>query len=236
MQVKTAVQAAVTLLLSWTGGAVDAIGYLLLYRLFTAQMSGNTVALAVALGRGDRRIIVERGSAIAAFVAGVLLGACLLEIAKRRFRRSGFAPIIVLEIALLGAFWAVGAGSGFAPVADSRAYFILLALAAPAMGLQNATLQKVGGTPVHTTFVTGVLQRASESFVAAIAARLFDRRRDPKSEHDVAVLAPVYACYFVGGFAGAAVYLTAPVLAPITALAPLVCVAVVGIIRDPLAT
>lgn len=30
---------ALTLLLSWTGGAVDAIGFLLLYRLFTAQMS-----------------------------------------------------------------------------------------------------------------------------------------------------------------------------------------------------
>jgi len=132
----------VTLLLSWTGGAVDAIGYLLLYRLFTAQMSGNTVALAVALGLGDRRVIVERGSAIAAFVAGVLLGACLLEIAKRRFRRSGFAPIIVLEIALLGAFWAVGAGSGFAPVADSRAYFILLALAAPAMDCKMQRCRK----------------------------------------------------------------------------------------------
>jgi len=35
--VKTAVQTAVTLLLSWTGGAVDAIGYLLLYRVFTAD-------------------------------------------------------------------------------------------------------------------------------------------------------------------------------------------------------
>jgi len=87
---------------------------------------------------------------------------------------------------------------------------------------------------VHTTFVTGVLQRASESFVAAIAARLFDRRRDPKSEHDVAVLAPVYARYPVGGFAGAAVYLAAPIFAPLTALVPLICIAVVGLVRDPL--
>lgn len=75
-------KSALAVLLGWTGGAVDAMGYLVLYRLFTAQMSGNTVHLAVALGRHDLRVALERAAAIAAFVAGALFGSLVIEIVK----------------------------------------------------------------------------------------------------------------------------------------------------------
>jgi hypothetical protein len=39
--------------LAWVGGSLDAISYLALGHVFTVNMTGNTVLLAMALGAGD---------------------------------------------------------------------------------------------------------------------------------------------------------------------------------------
>ncbi len=215
-------KSALVVLLGWTGGAVDAMGYLVLYRLFTAQMSGNTLHLAVALGRHDLRVALERAAVIAAFIAGALFGALVIEIVKRRFPGAAFALTLGIEIVLLVTFWIVAAQASFAPRADSATYFALLALAAPAMAIQNVALRKVGGTVVHTTFVTGVIVVVCESLVNVVAARVFDGRRDAESEAALRVLLPVYPAYLSGGLAAALVFLARPVYAPSIGLVPLV--------------
>lgn len=125
---------------------------------------------------------------------------------------------------LLLTFWIVAARASFAPRDDSTTYFALLALAAPAMAIQNVALRKIGGTVVHTTFVTGVIVVVCESLVNVVSARVFDRRRDRESEAALRVLLPVYPAYLIGGFAASLVFLAQPVYAPAVGLVPLVVV------------
>ncbi len=135
---------------------------------------------------------------------------------------------------MLCAFWIAGAIVAFAPSEGSGAYYLLLATAAPAMGMQNATLRRVGGTPVHTTFVTGVLTNISQALAGVVASRIVDGNRNRDAEHVLAVLTPVYAAYLAGGLAAAVVFLARPSLAPPVALVPLAFACLQGVRRDPL--
>ena len=81
-------QRALAVALAWVAGYVDAVGYILLFGLFTAHMSGNTVRLGVDLGRGDASEALARAVPIGVFVIGVALGTLLVELAARdRFSR-----------------------------------------------------------------------------------------------------------------------------------------------------
>ncbi|MGE3809415.1 MAG: DUF1275 family protein, partial [Gemmataceae bacterium] len=43
-------QAGFTLLLTWSAGIVDGVGFLILFHMFTAHMSGNSIAMGVYAG------------------------------------------------------------------------------------------------------------------------------------------------------------------------------------------
>jgi uncharacterized membrane protein YoaK (UPF0700 family) len=86
----------VAFLLAWTAGAVDAIGYLVLYHEFTAHMSGNTVAMGAQLGEGNFGEAAHRLIPIPLLVLGIALGATLIEIAIRRDVRRTFSLMIAL--------------------------------------------------------------------------------------------------------------------------------------------
>ena len=77
---------------SRVGGFVDAVGYLVLFNLFTAHMSGNSVAMTVHAGEGNWAAALYRGFPIPLFLAGVVVGALLSEAPFRRGMRSTFAP------------------------------------------------------------------------------------------------------------------------------------------------
>lgn len=101
-------QAWVAILLAWIGGAVDAIGYVALFHLFTAHMSGNSVAMGAHLGREEWPEAFRRMFPIPVFVLGCALGGIVTELAGRRGARSVFAPALVLEASLLVAFMICG--------------------------------------------------------------------------------------------------------------------------------
>src|SRR6185437_16527444 len=65
--------------LTVTAGAIDAISFLALGHVFTALATGNLLFLAFALG-GQGAVPVERPAiALAAFIAGVIMGSALLR-------------------------------------------------------------------------------------------------------------------------------------------------------------
>jgi uncharacterized membrane protein YoaK (UPF0700 family) len=82
----------------------DAVGYLTV-GLFTANMTGNTVLLGIALGQGSWYTAVRGALALICFVTGAV-GSTLL---RHRFRRVGSA--LALESALITA--ALAAWIGF---------------------------------------------------------------------------------------------------------------------------
>jgi uncharacterized membrane protein YoaK (UPF0700 family) len=57
MHVRDAVKAPYhvggALALTWVAGFVDVVGYMVLYRVFVANMTGNTIALGQGLTAGD---------------------------------------------------------------------------------------------------------------------------------------------------------------------------------------
>jgi len=150
-----------TLLLAVVGGFVDAVGFLVLFNLFTAHMSGNSVAMTVHAGEGNWAAALYRGFPIPLFLAGVVVGALLSEAMFRRGMRSTFAPVLALEAFLLLLFMsfdsAVRSGSGWA-------FYFVAALPPLTMGVQNSALCRIGGMGVRTTFITGMLTNAGMEF------------------------------------------------------------------------
>ena len=157
-----------TLLLAWVAGFVDAVGFLALYHLFTAHMSGNSVWFGASFGLAEWRPALHHLFPIPLFVAGVAAGTVALELARRRRLRAPFAPALLVEVGLLAVYMLIGSAyvvEGSVQTPAVWAFYLLAALPAVAMGLQNATLSHIAGQTLHTTYVTGVLQSLAEDGV-----------------------------------------------------------------------
>ena len=152
-------QARFGVAVAWVAGFVDAVGFLTLYGLFTAHMSGNSVDVGLALGARNWVTALFRFTPIVTFVLGVALGSTVLEVSSRRQTRPLVAVVLGLESLLLAAYWVCSdiwrQGAVWRP-ADG-AFYVLTALLTLAMGVQNTTLRRVGKRVIHTTFVTGML-------------------------------------------------------------------------------
>ncbi len=84
----TTTKVAVALLLTFAAGYVDVVGYLGLYQVFTANMTGNTVHFAINLLHSHWRDAVVAGSMIPIFVTGSIVGRPIIEVgARNRIRR-----------------------------------------------------------------------------------------------------------------------------------------------------
>src|SRR3954447_13390374 len=59
----------VAVALGAVGGYIDALGFLLLYQLFAANMSGNSILLGLSLGRGQWDVALHQFLPIPLFVA-----------------------------------------------------------------------------------------------------------------------------------------------------------------------
>lgn len=148
--------AALTALLTLIAGYVDAIGYLHLGAIYTANMSGNSVALGIHSARLDWAGVWKHGWPIACYACGLLLSRLILTWAHRREIQRAAAISFFVEAAFLAGFLAIRSGT--------LAVFCL----AFAMGVQAAAIPHVGGASVYTCFVTGTLVRmfdtAAEAF------------------------------------------------------------------------
>lgn len=156
------------LVLAWTAGCVDAVSYLVLWKVFTAHMSGNSVAWAVSSGMGESSHAWHRAFAIPMFVLGVAAGAALSEMLARSGVRRIFTVAVTLEASLLLIFLLWGGAllhEGAIPPEPAWRFYLLIALVTLAMGVQNATLRRVGGVTVRTTYISGMLTNFAEQSV-----------------------------------------------------------------------
>lgn len=152
--------------MTWAAGFVDLVGFVSLYGLYTSHMTGNTVGMAREISLLDWPGVVRHGWPIATFVFGLMLGAFIYEAEKRRSIPVPFPPAILLEAILLGIFIAAATGTNFKadiPPQPAAKFFLMVALLAVPMGIQNVVIRKVGGINVYTTFVTGSLVKFAES-------------------------------------------------------------------------
>mgnify|MGYP001039492252 CR=1 FL=1 len=142
-------------LLAGAAGCVDAASFLGLQEVFTANQTGNTVLIGIALGRGEWAAFGRCGTAIGGFCVGVALAALALRGGGRGW--SGrVTGVLVAEAVLLAATAALWAPLGAIG---------LIGLTAAAMGMQSAAALHVAVPGVTTTFITGSFTRVATGLV-----------------------------------------------------------------------
>jgi uncharacterized membrane protein YoaK (UPF0700 family) len=161
----TAPRKRLVLLLAGAAGCLDAVGYLML-GLFTANMTGNTILLGLSIGREAWADALNNVLALTAFVSGAGAGTIITRGVRRISHGLG------LEAGLLAgavAVWSLfGAPRG--RVGEPEVYWLIVLLSA-AMGIQSATVRRVGEQRIATTYVTGTLT----ALATDAASDLFDR-------------------------------------------------------------
>ena len=134
-------------------GLVDAVSYIALGHVFTANMTGNVVFLGFALAGVPGLSALRSLTALAAFVVGALIGGRLAKklatLSSNRWRMIAFGSEALF---LLGATLA-SIGYVSIPFDPIRRYAVII-LTALAMGLRNATVRKIAQPDLTTTVLT----------------------------------------------------------------------------------
>lgn len=226
---------AVALLLTFSSGVVDTVGFLGIFRLFTAHVTGTTEHLGQSIVFRKEHEVIAASVIVVMFFLGSVFGRALVEAGgRRRFRRIA-SVTLTIEAAML--VIVVTAKITTRVPSGPAATGIYLALLAAAMGVQTATLTRVGPLTVHTTFVTGMINKLAQ-LVSRILFRGYDflrgratveKRAEQSTESKQATfIFFIWVCYVLGAVGGTASYLRWGMLALLVAIAGLV----VGIATD----
>jgi uncharacterized membrane protein YoaK (UPF0700 family) len=135
-------------------GLVDAVSFLSLGRVFTANMTGNIVLLAFATAHVSGLSIARSLTALLAFLAGAVLGGRVMAQATADSQIRFAAQAFLLEVAFLlaASFYAIGYRNDL--LENSFQPFALIALTALAMGTRNAAVRKLAIPDLTTTVLT----------------------------------------------------------------------------------
>ncbi len=154
----------VIILLAFAGANIDAASYISFGRVFTANMTGNTILFGLSFAQRDIPGTLRSGIALIGFILGAIMAEGLLI----RSRHPGDLPgamlvpllfeVVVLVLILLG-WWQSG------PVPDRLSIYRLIFLSAITMGSQSAAVRYLHIEGIATTYITGTLTGFSASFM-----------------------------------------------------------------------
>jgi uncharacterized membrane protein YoaK (UPF0700 family) len=197
------------LVLTFTTGLVDAVSYLGLGHVFTANMTGNVVLLGFGIaGSGGLPVIAPLVS-LGAFLVGAG-GGGILAVRMAERHPNHVARALAIEVSLIGVAVVLAAAVDVRP--DRASGDLVIALLALAMGVRNATVRHLGVPDLTTTVLTMTLTGlAADSPLAGGSGRGSVRR-----------IAAVFAM-LTGALAGALLLKTSLVL-PLLAAAALALV------------
>ena len=135
-------------------GVVDAVSYLSLGHVLTANMTGNIVFLAFATAHVSGLSIGRSLTALLAFLVGAILGGRIMARATADSQIRFAVRAFVLEVAFLLAASLWGIGYRVDLLKGSFHSFALIALTALAMGTRNAAVRKLAVPDLTTTVLT----------------------------------------------------------------------------------
>jgi len=135
-------------------GLVDAVSFLSLGRVFTANMTGNVVILAFATARVPGLSIARSSTALLSFLLGALFGGRIMSRAGAGSQVRFAAQAFLLEDAFLFAASLCAIGYKANLLEHSFQSFPLIALTAVAMGARNAAVRKLAIPDLTTTVLT----------------------------------------------------------------------------------
>lgn len=171
-------QIAGLMVLTFTSGIVDAVGFIALGHVFCALATGNVLFLGLAVAGEPQLGVSNTCTALAAFVTGLALSSAAIARLERR-GRDWFLPTIGAETAaLLGAAavsWGLVAEP---PGALTARHYVVVALMALAMGMRTATTHRLAVPGMSTVLITTSLallfhapdQRRRRRYALVVAA------------------------------------------------------------------
>ncbi|MFC4521112.1 YoaK family protein [Cupriavidus pinatubonensis] len=208
-------------ILAFIAGYVDVVGFVSLFGLFTAHVTGNFIMIGVDV-TGNEAGLLAKLLALPAFVLAVA-ATRVAEVRLGKSGRSPVAPLLLTEAVLLLLFMAASLHA--APVTDPSAPAALVAgmLAVMAMGIQNAlsrtSLLELGPTTIMTGNTTQIVIDLVDLPSASGPQREAIRRRLRK-------MGPALAAFALGAILGAVGYATLSVWC---VLLPAVLLVAIGI-------
>jgi uncharacterized membrane protein YoaK (UPF0700 family) len=142
------------LVLTITTGLLDAVSFLGLGRVFTANMTGNVVFLGFALGGATGIAVTSSLIAIGTFVSGAVLGGRLGKNYAGEELRKWFLIVALIESGLLIVAGFVALGFNIETQSTVFQLYAVIVLTATAMGLRNSTVRQINVKDITTTVLT----------------------------------------------------------------------------------
>jgi uncharacterized membrane protein YoaK (UPF0700 family) len=140
--------------LASVAGYVDTLGFMALFGLFTAHVTGNFVLIGVALADAEHASVLLKFLAFPAFILGIAAARLLIVAAQRR----GWPALtlsFLLQALLLGGFLGFGLLATPVGAAASPAAMTAGLLGAAAMGVHGAVSRILLGHLAPTAMMTG---------------------------------------------------------------------------------
>jgi uncharacterized membrane protein YoaK (UPF0700 family) len=204
------------LVLTFTTGLVDAVSYLGLGHVFTANMTGNVVLLGFGIAGSGGLPVLAPLISLGAFLLGAGGGGVIASRTARGHPRH-LAYALTTEAGLIALAAALAAAADIH--ANSASGDTLIALLALAMGVRNATARRIAVPDMTTTVVTMTLTGL------AADSPLFGGNGKGSTRRTAAVLAML-----AGAIAGA-LLLKASLALPLAAAAALALLALAAYLR-----
>jgi uncharacterized membrane protein YoaK (UPF0700 family) len=198
------------LLLTFTAGLIDAVSYLGIGHVFTANMTGNIVFLGFGIAGAGGLPVLAPLISLAAFLAGAGGGGILASRMADR-RSQHLARALSIEALLVGAAALVAAALDVH--ANELSGYVVIALLAVSMGARNATVRRLAVPDLTTTVLTMTLTGL------AADSRLFGGSGEGTTRRVAAVLAML-----IGALTGALLQKSS-LFAPLAVAASLACFA-----------
>jgi len=148
-------------------GMIDAVSFLGLGHVFTANMTGNVAFLGFAAVGTPGLSAARSAAALVAFLAGALIGGRIMAGTPSAFPLGRAISAFGIELALLIAAMIAAIGYGGVPTQQPGKLYILICVTALAMGIRNATVRKLAIQDLTTTVLTLTITGfAADSFLA----------------------------------------------------------------------
>ncbi|HEV7574935.1 MAG TPA: YoaK family protein [Caldimonas sp.] len=145
--------AALTSGLGFVAGYVDTVGFVALFGLFTAHVTGNFVLIGSALAHSSGSVLLKL-LVFPAFIAAVAITRIIVLVLERRHHDT-VRPLLLLEMVLLAGFLILGWLAAPIDSADAPLAMAAGIVGATSMGVQNAAARLVLADLAPTTVMTG---------------------------------------------------------------------------------
>ena len=189
---------ALPVTLAFTAGYADTCGFVALFSLFTAHVTGNFVLLGASLF-GAHPGVVAKLLALPVFI--LVVAVTRLGLTRFRGPNGAMRAVLLAELVFLGLFLASGVRAAPIVDPDAPAALFVAMMAVAAMAVQNAASRTVFVALAPTTVMTGNVTQIVLDCVDFLTARTVEVRSAIRAR--VARLAPPIAAFGGGAIAGA---------------------------------